>query len=239
MSFENTINGFLDVLDTPNKIIGNGLDFIYDNTIGELTGTKDLFTGEDAKIIPEIASFFIPGGAAIKGIKALKNLSNVSKYNKAMENVSSLDRLKGTVNGHLAAYGQDLGAKRVAHQFGQYTKADNANNVPVPTELTFGNYNVPMSEQASRRILNDISIESPVPLYRGGDSEGIFFTPDKRIAKTYRRGGSLSDLIFNKNGMQVTKLPKGTKMAPGRHYDPLSPTGNLAGYEAIVLPEWR
>lgn len=229
-----------EIIDAPIKLIGNGIDAAYDATIGELTNTKDLFTGEDAAIIPELASMLIPGAGVVKGVKALNNLRNVKLFENAVKDIPEINKVKGTVNGHLAAYGQDEGAKRAGYLMGQYTKADKANKVTAPTELTFGNLNVPMSERASTRILDNLSIESPVPLYRGGDKNGIFFTPDKRIAKDYRTGGSLSDLIFNKNGMAVTKLPKGTKTTPGRFYpDSLAPQKDIPGRETIVLPEWR
>lgn len=229
----------LSYLEVPTRFVGAAADKLYDNTIGQWTNTKDAFGVDEAALAADVLSTFIPGTAIVKGAKAFNNLRNVNKYNKVMDGISDYNKAKGTVNGHLAAYGQDVGAKRAARQFGQYTSEDKANGVPAPTELVFGDLTMPMSEHAAPRILDNLSMESPVPLWRGGDKDGIFFTPDKRIAKDYRRGGTLSDLVFNRNGMAMTKLPKGTKMTPGRYYDPLSPQRNISGYEAIVLPEWR
>ena len=78
-------NTALNILDTPFQIAGDGLDYAYDNTIGALTNTQDLFNGDNIRDVLNIGTMLIPGvGLGIKGAKALKNLSNVKKFEKAM-----------------------------------------------------------------------------------------------------------------------------------------------------------
>lgn len=241
MGFQEALNKFVEILDTPNVLIGNGLDYLYDNTIGELTNTRDAFTGEDLKIIPEIASFAIPGMGAIKGIKFLKNLANISKFEKAMKapKASTFDNAVGTIAGHVGKYGEDIGAKRAARQFGQYTKADKLADVPAPTEIELQGRTIGLSKPGLEKRLDRMKTESPTPLYRGGDeSSGWFYTPDKRVAKSYRRDAPLRDWIFNRGDARVSKLPAGTPMVPGRWYEPLSTKHNIAGREVIVKPDW-
>lgn len=241
--FMDALNTVANVLDTPNKIIGDGLDYAYDNTIGAATGTQDLFTGNDLKIIPEIASFLIPGGAAIKGIKAAKNLSNIKKFESALSSPfkNTVDNIAASAAGHVGKYG-DEGAKRIAHQFGQYTKADKLAGKPTPEELSFGDLTMSLDPAGLSKRLDRMKMESPVPLYRGGNPEsGWFYTPDRRIAADYRGEASLLDWLLGRGNASITKLPKGTPMAPGKYYggeDGLSPLRHIAGREAIVKPEW-
>lgn len=116
----NFVGTALDVMDAPNVWIGNGLDWLYDTTIGELTGTRDLFSGEDAAWIPRIASMFIPGGAVagtgLKALGSLRNLKNVDKFEKAVSNVMNTKRFKdntntfaNSINGKIAAYADKMG----------------------------------------------------------------------------------------------------------------------------------
>lgn len=53
-NFEQVIGAMINTADAPFRAIGNGLDYAYDNTIGEATGTRDLFDGNDLKVIPKI-----------------------------------------------------------------------------------------------------------------------------------------------------------------------------------------
>lgn len=110
----NVFDGAMDILDKPNQWIGSALDGIYDNTIGELTGTRDLFTGDDAAWVPRILSMFIPGagvGAGMKAVGSLRNLKNIDKFENAVSNVMNAKRFKETpetfansINGKIAAY---------------------------------------------------------------------------------------------------------------------------------------
>lgn len=78
---------------------------------------------------------------------------------------------------------------------------------------------------------------SPTPLYRGGDGDW-FYTPDKTIAKEYRREGNLFQWLFGCGPAKVVKLPAGTPCVIGHYYPNLSPLTNKAGHEVIVKPEW-
>lgn len=221
----------MDALDTPNKWIGDGLDWLYDNTIGELTGTRNLFTGEEAAWLPRIASMLVPGIGGVKAAGAINNLRNVNRFEKALENIkntNSVNTYKNSIAGHVGKYGEDLGAKRAAAQFGQYTKADKELGKAVPTEIILDNLNIPINKNGLSRHLERNAIESPSTLYRGGDTSGWFFTPDKRIAKDY----------VKKYGGNIQKVPKGSKVAPGKWYEPLSPTRDINGREVIIKPEW-
>lgn len=85
--------------------------------------------------------------------------------------------------------------------------------------------------------LNEHKQPSPVPLYRGGVGNW-FYTPDKTIAREYRREGTLFQWLFGLGPAKVVKLPAGTPCVIGHFYPNLSPLTNTPGYEVIVNPDW-
>ena len=89
------LESFLNLLDAPYQTIGDGLDWAYDNTIGDWTGTRDVFSGKDLRIIPELLTLGIPGGLALKGLRAAANMSRVSKFGKAVEEAMKVKKIPG------------------------------------------------------------------------------------------------------------------------------------------------
>jgi len=204
------------------------------------------------------ASAFIPVGAiAGKGAMAAKNLKNIAKYDEFIKGIHH-DPYKGALNraaANVKKYGPTKRTNLDTANSGGGTLIPD-NRFPLGDELPT-TWTLPKRGLMSKEVLNvkdnigvpryirDNVYESPVPLWRGygKDPSGIYYTPDKRIAKEYAQHG------MNKTGKMLGKLfdvnmkkaPKGTKHLPGEYYDNLTPFAlepELGGWEAYILPEW-
>ena len=97
---------YSNLMDAPITWAANGLDSLYDLTIGDLTNTRDAFTGEDIKWIPELASWFIPGAGALKGAKALGRGANMLRAGNAARKANKASKFTDAERALAARTGQ-------------------------------------------------------------------------------------------------------------------------------------
>lgn len=105
-AFTDAIGGIKDFINGTNVAIGNGMDWLWDNIVGNAAGfiaqddgvretVQNAFNGEDLAIIPDIAEdalLAIAGGPVGLGLAAAKNLvqqsDNIAEAISGKDNVS-------------------------------------------------------------------------------------------------------------------------------------------------------
>lgn len=97
-----TINWFKDFFGTVNNGIGSGLDWVFDNTVGNLAGLadeqwgndlKDAFTGEDLSIVPDIAEDVLLGMIPGAGIPLVVAKNAIQQSDNIAEALSGRDNI--------------------------------------------------------------------------------------------------------------------------------------------------
>lgn len=232
---DNMVDNFFTALDVPSTYVSWLLDDVYDATLGSLTGTKDMFTYEDIKPITDFATLAIPSMGAIRGLKALRNLSNVAKFDKVMDAANAARGAKfnqavNSIAGEVLGNAEGVGAKKAVEKLGKRVK----NGAPAPESVKVGrgkNNVVDLTDtKALAKSLEEAKIPSPVPMYRVAGGNQMVVTPDYKAALAARGPSSRFDRLFNRGPARIEKLPIGTPIAPGMR--------GANGYEAIVRPEW-
>lgn len=171
--------------------IGNRLDDLYDVSIGDLTNTRDAFTGEDIKWIPELAAdlatFLIPGGAAIKGAKA----------------ASRIPRLLGM---------ERKGAKALS------SLGDDAARIADAAKVLQTGDETAMTIAEAQKLMNQGKTFSNMPLYQFVDDAGnIAFTDKLGRAKSAipEAEKSIWGNLTGSGAYNIPRLPKGSAVVKG------------------------
>lgn len=264
--FGDVLQGFTDLMDVPIGIAANGLDALYDFTIGDLTNTKDAFTGEDIKWIPELASWFIPGAGALRGVKALGRGMNAlrtgARANKALKGVNEADkltdaaRLLQTGNGtaeELAAAKDLMNQASFTSRVPLYQFTDEAGNIAFSPYKSKALGNIPQEKRSvldaifNRGDYNPAQLPSGTAIVKGADN--IYYAvPDAAAAVENR--GFLNALRGLAGGGKAPKAEvpkaaaaqKGTQAATANAASQAaSPTAQAgvnvpAGYQKVATP---
>lgn len=105
-SVTDVIGGIKDFFGTVNNGIGSGLDWVFDNTVGNLAGLadeqwgndlKNAFTGEDLSIVPDIAEdvllSMIPGAGIplVVAKNAIQQSDNIAEAISGKDNITKED----------------------------------------------------------------------------------------------------------------------------------------------------
>ena len=104
--FEDILNAIFS--DPPSRTLGNAIDWGYDNTIGKLTNTQDMFSGEDLRLPISMAlppllveDYVIPFAAERLGIAQPNKDNGGNAFSKIFSDIfsSPSQDQKGQKNG--------------------------------------------------------------------------------------------------------------------------------------------
>lgn len=89
------VGGAKDAINGFNSAVGNGLDAVWDNTLGGITGTKDAFNGQDLAIVPDIAEDILLTAVPYVGPALAMGKNAVQQSDNIAEGLSGYDSITG------------------------------------------------------------------------------------------------------------------------------------------------